>query len=404
MSAVLQPGAFRGTFVRKIGSTDKGPGQLGCASGVCYAPDGRLFVSDYQNAIHMFRADGSFERKFGSEEKGDEPMDPTGMCISPEDFVADDNNSCVQVFSLAGVFNRKFGSEGSGAGQLQEPLGVAISPAGEVFVSEGEGHRISVFSKEGHFLRTFGTHGSGDGQLEHPEGIAFSASGELFVADCDNHRVQVFSAEGAFKRKFGTQGTGDGQLSGPIGLSVSAAGDVFVVHNGNHRLQQFGLDGSFKRVVSSGQQGAGDTDLDDPFGVAVGPAGEVAVADFGNHRVVVWCLELPTDALSRVEASLGVKMSFVENYADEPRRKRVTPLRKHVEASSPGGEALCGSPAPAMADAAVRGPSGARCALPRRTAPPPPHSAHDGAHARASRVRPRWQCALLRAPTCAPSV
>ncbi len=70
----------RGRFARKIGSLGTGPGQLKGARGVCYAGDGRLFVSDSRNAIHVFRADGSFERKFGSAGSGDGQFDgPSGM-------------------------------------------------------------------------------------------------------------------------------------------------------------------------------------------------------------------------------------------------------------------------------------------------------------------------------------
>jgi DNA-binding beta-propeller fold protein YncE len=50
-----------------------------------------------------------------------------------------------------------FGSGGTGAGQLQGPLGVAVSEAtGDVYVVDSANHRIDVFDGEGKFLEAWG--------------------------------------------------------------------------------------------------------------------------------------------------------------------------------------------------------------------------------------------------------
>ena len=86
-------------------------------------------------------------------------------------------------------------------------------------------------------MRTWGSQGAAQGQLNYPIGVAVSA-GEVFVADCGNDRIQVFRLDGTFVRTWGSQGAAQGQLNSPIGVAVSA-GEVFVAEYGNHRIQVF---------------------------------------------------------------------------------------------------------------------------------------------------------------------
>lgn len=65
-----------------------------------------------------------------------------------------------------------------------------------------------------HFERSFGTQGSGPGQLNHPLGIAVNdsaglaeAAGDVYVADAANNRVERFSATGEYLGQFNGSGT-----------------------------------------------------------------------------------------------------------------------------------------------------------------------------------------------------
>jgi hypothetical protein len=48
------------------------------------------------------------------------------------------------------------GSFGSGAGQLKDPLSVALDGAGNLYVADTVNDRISVFGPDGTFIRAFG--------------------------------------------------------------------------------------------------------------------------------------------------------------------------------------------------------------------------------------------------------
>ena len=54
------------------------------------------------------------------------------------------------------VFTGSFGSEGSGAGQLNEPIGLAVDQvAGDVYVADTGNNRVDKFDPFGTFLRAF---------------------------------------------------------------------------------------------------------------------------------------------------------------------------------------------------------------------------------------------------------
>jgi hypothetical protein len=68
----------------------------------------------------------------------------------------------------------------------------ADTTAGAVYVADAELHRVKQFTFAGTFLNGVGGFGSGPGQFNRPLGVAVSGS-TLYVADSLNHRIQVFT-------------------------------------------------------------------------------------------------------------------------------------------------------------------------------------------------------------------
>ncbi len=188
------------------------------------------------------------------------------------------------------AFAGAFGRSGGGAGELHQPIGIAIA-AGEIFVSDAGNDRIQVFDLAGRFLRSFGGSGAGHGRLRRPMHLAVRA-GELYVADYGNDRVQVFSLAGEPLRSLGAPGTGPGELDAPAGVAVDGAGNVYVADFYNQRVQVLSRDGRFV-----GQLGATRTKgicagrFNYPTDVALLPGGELVVADAYNDRVQVFSAE-----------------------------------------------------------------------------------------------------------------
>ena len=82
-------------------------------------------------------------------------------------------------------------------------------------MADGRNHRVQVLrSSDGAHLRTIGSEGSGAGQFNEPRGVAFDSAGHIIVADCCNHRVQVLRySDGSHVRTIGSYGSENGQFN-----------------------------------------------------------------------------------------------------------------------------------------------------------------------------------------------
>ena len=67
---------------------------------------------------------------------------------------------------------------------------VAIDKAGHVFVADFYNHRIQKFAADGTFLTAFGIRGSGPGQFNHAIAMAVADDGTVFAVDFGNNRVE----------------------------------------------------------------------------------------------------------------------------------------------------------------------------------------------------------------------
>ena len=100
-------------------------------------------------------------------------------------------------------------------------------------------NRIQIFTHDGTFLAKWDSYGSGDGQFNRPIEVAVDACDHVYVADHKNDRIQVFSTDGTFLTKWGSRGSGDGQFYGPWDVTVDACGNIFVADHVNRRIQKF---------------------------------------------------------------------------------------------------------------------------------------------------------------------
>ncbi|MFZ0916195.1 MAG: hypothetical protein WAN04_04810, partial [Candidatus Udaeobacter sp.] len=182
------------------------------------------------------------------------------------------------------VSNMLEGGKGTGKGEFDSPIGIAVDPNGNFFVSDSNNGRIEKFSPTGAFLDIMGTKGSGLGQLGAPNGIAVDHAGNIYVADASNHRVQKLSADGKLIAEW--KGPSPG-FYGPRRIAIGADDSVYVVDQGHTRVVKFNPDGQVLTVW--GTKGRGDGQFDDPASVAVDPtANKVYVADPRNKRIQVF--------------------------------------------------------------------------------------------------------------------
>ncbi|MEA2373796.1 MAG: tripartite motif-containing protein 71, partial [Thermoleophilaceae bacterium] len=165
---------------------------------------------------------------------------------------------------------------GSGGGEFQKPVDVAVDGSQNVYVTDETGEVVQKFDKDGAFLAMWGknvdgtgghtctascsggTFGTAEGDFYYPEGIGIGGD-KIYVVDSLNNRVEQFSTAGSFIRTFGwgvsggsgfevctsscqagVPGSGGGQFDHPQRVGVDPGGNPYVSDTGNNRIERFG--------------------------------------------------------------------------------------------------------------------------------------------------------------------
>jgi tripartite motif-containing protein 71 len=212
-------------------------------------------------------------------------------------FAAEFDDSKIYKYSTAGKLLATWGEHGTGPGQLEAPDKLAFDTQGNLYVTEvgsratgeGQNNRVQKFSPDGTSLARWGTFGSGPGQFNSPVGIAIDKQGDIYVADIGNHRVVELSSQGQPLAEWHTVGSGSGE-STEIGydLALDAGGNVYVTEphpfsTGSDNVQKFSPSGGL--LATWGGTGFGAGQFHQPTGVAVDSKGDVFVVDAENNRV-----------------------------------------------------------------------------------------------------------------------
>lgn len=267
------------------------------ANGNLWVPDGRngqfqIFAPD-GTLLEVWgisgNAQGQFnfmEAGFGGYGQGSVTFDADGNF-----YVVDTGNYRVQKFGPDRQFLTAWGVKGSGDGQFEGALDIAVDGEGRVFVVDAargdlpdEAAAIQAFDSDGQFLAAWGAHGSGDGQLIDPSGLAIDGDGDVWVADFGNNRVQQFTPDGTFLTGWGGPGSGPGQFFNPTDVAIDEHGRVWVSDWRNGRVQVFEPDGTF--VAAWGDEHTfGEGRLMGPNSLVLDGDGFVYVADINGDTV-----------------------------------------------------------------------------------------------------------------------
>ncbi len=221
--------------------------EAGKPTGISVCPEGNLYVADtHYHRVVVFSPAGKMLRQFGrfGEDAGCF-IYPTDVAFAPDGriFVSEyGGNDRVSIFSRAGEFLGSFGSPGSGRGQLSRPSALCVdAERGRLYVADACNHRIAIYNLDGELTGYIGSTGSEPGRLRYPYDLALMSDGNLLVCEYGNNRLQVFSPDGRSLGTFGSAGRQLGQLAYPWAVAVDGKKRAYVVDAGNNRVQVWQL-------------------------------------------------------------------------------------------------------------------------------------------------------------------
>ncbi len=270
---------------RLLGTTDQVPG-LQKPYGVTASPDGRrIYVTDTKlRALMVFDLNAAKVHPFMTDSQG-------GL-VSPIEvrtdsrgrvYVTDSIHAKLNVYTPEGKTLLSLGvSE-----QLKRPTGLALDEArNRIYVSDTKRHRIVVYDFEGEFVQEIGERGSGPGQFNYPVNLAVDDNGNLYVVDTGNFRVQVIGPEGEYKHDFGQIGDTVGSMARPKGVGLDSHGHVYVADAAFNNFQIFDPEG--KILLFVGSTGRGPGQFWRPTGIYIDSNDRIYVVDSANARVQVF--------------------------------------------------------------------------------------------------------------------
>jgi DNA-binding beta-propeller fold protein YncE len=142
------------------------------------------------------------------------------------------------------------------------PYGMGVDAQGRIAITDIENHQVLLIDS---FLRLdilFGNYGSYPGQLDTPLGVSFTAAGDVVVADTGNRRVQFFSDAGEPQRVVPADGQAS-PLRMPRRAVVDRDGVVYVADPGTGAVFVFDAEGRLSRgLVPEGAEKFQPTDLE----------------------------------------------------------------------------------------------------------------------------------------------
>lgn len=290
--------------------------------GVAIGPEGNVWIADGNNArIDEFNVNGEFVKAFGyGVQNGESELQTcTTSCRAgvtgegpgqfsegwgPESGIAVGSNGDIWVstshnklyeFSEKGEFLGEVNGGGSsGAGGMNEPVGLSVDAKNNVWVADRGNTRIDEFNEKREFVKALGygvldgasklevcattcqkgLKGKEAGELSSPYGIA-TRDGDLWVSDYSNDRIEKFTEAGEYVTQFGTEGSGNGQFETPSNIAIDSKGDIWAIDWVGYqaRVQEFNENGEYLGQLASSELNT--SWLDFAGGLAAGSNGNL---------------------------------------------------------------------------------------------------------------------------------
>ncbi len=203
----------------------------------------RIWVADGK-AGKIYAFDPQLRMRAALGQKG-EIVNPVGLATDLTRnrlYVADSMQHCILVYDTeTGLLATKFGKRGTGDGEFNFPLGVAVAPDGRIFVTDAMNRRVQIFNADFKFLDKFGKEGIQLGNFRKPKALALDTFSNVYVVDSDFCNFQIFDQKKRLLMFLGEAGPQPGHFLLPAGIAIDNQNQIYVADELNHRIQIFQL-------------------------------------------------------------------------------------------------------------------------------------------------------------------
>lgn len=215
-------------------------GRLASPVAAALGPDGTIWVSEAEaGRVSVFSAEGAllFTCSLGEGR-------PAGLAWDAGRHrlvVADVLQHRLVLLAADGRLLGEIGGRGTGPGQFNFPVDVAVMPGGGLAVLDALNFRVQLLDDDGRPVGEFGVQGDVPGCLARPRAVAADPHGNLLITDAQTDLVQLFDPQGRLLLVAGGTGKQAGRFWMPAGVAVATDGRVAVADAFNHRVQLFRL-------------------------------------------------------------------------------------------------------------------------------------------------------------------
>jgi YYY domain-containing protein len=251
--------------------------------GLCVDNKGYVYIADTLNhRMQVFRPDGTYAWLIGMEGEADgEFKELNDVTIDPANgniYIADTWNQRIVLYDQFGTFT------GSATYNLFGPRGIVFHPVKRcLYIADTGSHQIKVMSPDGKRLKAWGQNGTDEDGLREPVGIDVSPSGNIVVVDSLNKRVKMYTAEGMLLRIFPIQTAWDGTSGFESHIACMPDGSLYLTDPAERTVHHYREDGELIEKIKQDTRGQM---LVRPAGITVTGNGGVLVTDHGLKRVL----------------------------------------------------------------------------------------------------------------------
>ena len=190
---------------------------------VSAATNGDLLVADVgHNVVFRFDTARRVRVRYSLESQDFRPA--SAIEVGNAVWISNVAAHRIEVFdSTSGGHLKSIGRRGSAPSEFGAPLGMAVTPGGNVLVVDMLNDRVQELDTSGAWRRNIGRPGDRVGCFGRPKDVAVSPDGTIFVTDAASQRVHAFDAAGGALTTFGGDGSHAEPLSVPNGVLVTTA-------------------------------------------------------------------------------------------------------------------------------------------------------------------------------------